>query len=243
MPFIGFLILLILFFLGLLFIMYKVLGSQAQQVTDQLSEMNMDFVKKNEELKKMQSQTAEESRVKLAQTQEEMDKMKRKGLQETEEEKRRILEQARNEAEKLVEEAHKNRQALKEELELEMNVRAIDRACELIQGLLSEQLRTDAHTRWLDELINVGLKDINRAGDIEDGAQAKIITAFPLTDAQKEKIKLQISTSLGINPELNIEVDPSIIAGLSITLGHLVIDGSLASKLREAAQRAQNATG
>ena len=76
----------------------------------------------------------------------------------------------------------------------------------------------------------------------EDVKEAKVVSAFPLTPDQKKRIISQLKSILGFSLNLEEAVDPDIVAGLSIHIGHLVIDGSFAFKLREAAQHAQNAT-
>jgi F-type H+-transporting ATPase subunit delta len=66
-----------------------------------------------------------------------------------------------------------------------------------------------------------------RSGEVA----VRIETAKPLSDEQKSGFQAKISTALGKNVKLETSVDPSIIGGMVVTIGSVMIDDSVRRKL------------
>ena len=69
----------------------------------------------------------------------------------------------------------------------------------------------------------------NRRGEI----QAKITVAKELNDKEIEKIKNELTQNFGSNIILNYNYDPSLIGGLIIQVGSVMIDTSIKNKLQQ----------
>lgn len=85
-------------------------------------------------------------------------------------------------------------------------------------------------------LQNIILKYFELECKIQSITLAKVITAIPLTDKQKNKLikKLEIMTdSTQVN--LNITIDSDLIAGFKIQIGSKVIDTSLKDQIEQMA--------
>ena len=63
---------------------------------------------------------------------------------------------------------------------------------------------------------------------------AHVRTAVALTDAQKKKLNDALSKHIGQTVHLNVEVDPSVLGGLSIRFEDEIIDGTIIHRLAEA---------
>jgi F-type H+-transporting ATPase subunit delta len=63
------------------------------------------------------------------------------------------------------------------------------------------------------------------------GVLGLVRSAVPLTVAEKAKLEKGLAARFGDELALTYEVDPSIIGGLVVRVGDLVIDGSVAAKL------------
>jgi len=61
--------------------------------------------------------------------------------------------------------------------------------------------------------------------------EAKVITAFPLDDNDKERLKAHLGTLTGSRIELKTGVDPGILGGVVARVGGRLLDGSTRSKL------------
>jgi F-type H+-transporting ATPase subunit delta len=60
---------------------------------------------------------------------------------------------------------------------------------------------------------------------------ARVISAVPLTGAEKETLQTKLAKRFGPDLEFEFAVDPSLIGGIHLRVGDQVIDGTVAGKL------------
>lgn len=63
--------------------------------------------------------------------------------------------------------------------------------------------------------------------------QAEIVSARPLSDAQRERLTRALSNRTGQQLELEVRVDPELLGGVVAKVGDLVFDGSLRTQLQQ----------
>jgi F-type H+-transporting ATPase subunit delta len=68
-------------------------------------------------------------------------------------------------------------------------------------------------------------------------AVARVMTAMPLSAAQKDSLSRKLSQMLGLTVELKEEVKPGLIGGMMIYLGDQRMDGSVLGQLEKMKQR------
>ncbi len=66
---------------------------------------------------------------------------------------------------------------------------------------------------------------------------AHVVTAVPLTTAQRDRLAAGLRRAYGRTVRLNIDIDPSVIGGLRVQIGGELIDGTLTARLDEASRR------
>lgn len=66
--------------------------------------------------------------------------------------------------------------------------------------------------------------------------RARIISAYPLSAAQREEIAAALKTRLGREVDLECGTDKSLLGGVVIRAGDLVIDGSVRGRLEQLAR-------
>ncbi len=71
-----------------------------------------------------------------------------------------------------------------------------------------------------------------KAADAKE-VHAYVTSAYPLTQVQEQLIEHRLATSLGANVVLHVNVDPALIAGVTIKVGDKVIDDSVRGKLKQ----------
>jgi len=74
--------------------------------------------------------------------------------------------------------------------------------------------------------------EYERLADAAAGrTRAEILTAAPLTDAQRDSLRRALSARTGKDVELDVSVDASLLGGVIASVGALVFDGSLRTQL------------
>lgn len=70
----------------------------------------------------------------------------------------------------------------------------------------------------------------------KDRMVAHVRTAVELTPAQQEKLSIALGKEVGKAVQMNIEVDPKVLGGISIRYGDEIIDGTVINRLTEASR-------
>lgn len=238
MPVYGYLIFLALFCGGLLFIMYRVIGSQATQATDHLMDLNRDYEKKKEELLKMQEETRQQTQQLLDAARQDAEKIRQEATEEIAARQHQAMEEARGEAERVVANANENRQALRQEILQELKSKSAGEALKLFLHVLPEPVRLAAHHYWVKALLDGGLSEVHAMKSHESFTSVHITTAFALDEDERRALNAALEKALGQPYPLEETVDAGLVAGLTLKLGHKILEGSLIAKLREAALHA-----
>ena len=205
-------------------------------------ELSVDYSHREEELKQRLQGAEQQYGEQLARARAEADRMVTDAKQEAESLRARRLEEARLESERIVQQGMESRDALRKEVERQLEVRAIQRACELIHEALPEPFRREIQRQWLDDLFKDGLSHLVELKTAEAVESVKVVSAFPLETPQRAALKARIKAAWSEDLPLTEEVNPKLVAGLVITLGSVVFDGSLASRIQHAARRATSET-
>ena len=63
--------------------------------------------------------------------------------------------------------------------------------------------------------------------------EARVVSAAPLTDEEKERLIAALEKKTGMKVTLSCAVDPSLIGGMTVEMDGRVTDGSVRTRLRE----------
>jgi F-type H+-transporting ATPase subunit delta len=78
---------------------------------------------------------------------------------------------------------------------------------------------------------------VERAAQAKRLAVAEVRVAIPLTDDQQDRLKAAIANATDKDVTLKVVVDPSVIGGLVATVGDVVIDGTVRTRLDQLKSR------
>ena len=223
-------------FVALAVFMRWLVAKHATTATAHLQELSQDYVQKQEQLKARAEEVERNAKAIQAKAQEEADQLKARTLEEVETARQQRLDQARQEAERIIQQANRAREALRQELVQSSEARVLARACALLQEVVPTQFFQAIHAQWVDELLQNGLISAEPLKRCEEIREVRVTSTYPLTPAQQKRLLERLHAILGDAVSVHEAVDPKLIAGMTIVLGHLVLEGSLASKLREAAR-------
>jgi F-type H+-transporting ATPase subunit delta len=121
----------------------------------------------------------------------------------------------------------------------------VERRLALVDSLL-EGKATVTTLRLVHELVasprgqtfGVNLDEYVRlAAERRNQLVAQVAVAVPLTAEQSSRLEAALSAQLGKGVHLNVEVDPTLVGGMTIHIGDTVFDGSIARRLADARRR------
>lgn len=227
----------------LIYVFRKIMTQNVVLATKQLEERNQDYIKKEMEVNRRLNESQAQSEAILKKAQEEVVSLKEQILKAAEAERDKIINEARAQAAGIVQQAEKTRKSLLAELEERIAKEAVDKACELIQNTVPEQFR-EMHAHWVEDLLAQGFSRLEHLGIPTDIQEIKLVSAFELSEQQRKNILKKIKEVLGRdNFKLKEKVDSKIVAGIIITIGSLVLDGSFRNKIQEQAKSAKQQSG
>jgi F-type H+-transporting ATPase subunit delta len=117
---------------------------------------------------------------------------------------------------------------------------------ELLEGKTTAatlRLITEAATHPRGRSLERVLAEFGRiAAERRDRLVAVVRTAVDLTEQQKTRLQTALSAQYDRDVHLNIEVDPSVLGGMSIRVGDEEIDGTIVRRLAEVRRRIERAS-
>ncbi len=96
-----------------------------------------------------------------------------------------------------------------------------------VYGLLMVLLRR----RRYDHLVAIASEFHKLAEEAQGISRAVVRTAVPISDRQADALTRVLNKRTGRKVTLSREVDPALIGGVTLSLDHKVIDGTLATEL------------
>lgn len=88
----------------------------------------------------------------------------------------------------------------------------------------------DGHKRTFAKTIDDYLEI---AADLTDSVVAKVTLARPLDSVRLERLKAALSARIGKPVSLQITVDPEVLGGVNVAIGHEVYESTVAGRLEE----------
>jgi ATP synthase F1 delta subunit len=83
--------------------------------------------------------------------------------------------------------------------------------------------------------IKDALAEIEQASR-RDRLDAHVVSAVPLTEVERRTVEERLRARHGADLPIRFEVEPAILGGLVVRVGDRLIDGSVATRLRELRQ-------
>jgi F0F1-type ATP synthase delta subunit len=229
---------LLFLFLSSLFLIYafrRIMDKNVVSATSHLDELNQDYIKKQQEINRLLEEAKQKSAEVFAQAQIEAQNLKAKIVAQSEKERDAMISAARTQADEIIQQADKARNSLLAEIEERILKEAVKKASDLIQEALPETFRKLAHEHWVDDLLKTGFGQLDKVRIGENINEIRIISAFPLHEEQRKKIIKHLNESLGKDIPVKEEIDVTLVVGLAIHIGSLVLDGSLKNTIKEKA--------
>jgi len=219
-------------FVSMVIFLKKFFDREATLHTAHLDTLIAENTAKEEEIKKHLEDAKRQSQEIIANAQKDATAQKEEILKAVADDKNKIIADAQARAEEVIKQADNARLALLSELEQKIGESATVRALELLQSVLPDDFRKEVHQRWVSDVISSNFAELDRLRVPQGLSEVKVVSAFILTDDQKSGLKLKLKEKLGFEFDLKEELDPSLICGLVVNIGSLILDGSLKFKMQ-----------
>ena len=227
------LIFFLIFFIGLLFFFRYVLTRNISSATGHLHDLSKEYVSKEEEASRLLQKAQNEAKAIVAREAQAAQEARDKMIKEAQVQREKMISEANQRSAEITEKAQRNANFIQAELDKKIDERARAMVNELVHKVIPHDFLKDVHQRWLSasEKVDFDLKHLKLADEMRE---AKIVSAFVLTNQQEEDLKKKLAKTMGGGPALTVEVDPSLMAGFVITVGSVVVDASLKNKIQKA---------
>ena len=220
-------------FVALVFVMRKIMYSASMNETKRLQVLNEENSKKAQELALKIEDARKQYRDKIAAAEDEIAKLKVQAKEDARLLKEDALNKARQEGERIVAGALNSKEEIRAEIEAQMKEASIGQSLKLVRAVLGSDNLKILHQSCLREAIKE-IEKIDNSNFRVTAAEGELITPYEIDKETKEKIAGLLSGKTNKKIVLSEKIDKEIIAGITVKLGSMIIDGSLSGKLKEA---------
>ena len=220
-------------FIALVFVMRKIMYSASMNETRRLQVLNEENSKKARELALKIEDAQKQYRDKITAAENEIAKLRVQAKEEARLLKEDALNKARQEGERIVAGALNSKEEIRVEIEAQMKEASIGQSLKLVRAVLGSDNLKILHQSCLREAIKE-IEKIDNSNFRVTAAEGELITPYEIDKETKEKIAGLLSGKTNKKIVLSEKIDKEIIAGITVKLGSMIIDGSLSGKLKEA---------
>ncbi len=219
-------------FIAIVLFLRWLLYNQITRAVKRLQKLNQQNMQKEKILKEEIERARKEADLEIEKAKTEADKMKEEAKIESEKEREELIDKSKEEAKRVIAEAMKDVKMREKDLILEMEAKAVHIATDMVRYIFSDKNLETLHIQLIDGLIeDIKTLDVKPSSVKQD--KAEVVSAFPLQEKQKEKLKTVLSSKLGKDIKLTEQSRPDVVAGLFIEMGSFLIDGSIKNKLKK----------
>ena len=223
----------VLTFFAIVFVLRKLLYTESAREAKRLAQLREENSVKERELREKIEAANGVYKEKLAKTEEDIKRLRRKAEEENEQARKKLMEKAKAEADELVRAAVNAKEKMRDEVSIEMKARCPAIASQIFEAVLSDKVKEAVHKEFIREVINQ-VKKMDGSRFNVKAKSAELSSAYPLSREEKHEITAALEAKLGRDVSAEEKKDKGLVAGLSIKLGSLLIDGTLANRLRQA---------
>lgn len=121
----------------------------------------------------------------------------------------------------------------------------VDKRAALVEGLLDGKTADETRRLVRQAVVAPRGRTFDRVlttyGQVAADRRARLVAtvtaSVPLTEEQRARLTSVLARIYGHDVHLNVEVDPSLVGGISVEIGDEIIDGSILSRLADARRR------
>jgi len=230
----NFILVFTVLFAAIILVLRKIFFSDTNSALNRLNDARLQTERKQMELEEKMVKCEEQCRALIAESQKKAEDVMRASIQEAEKKGKEILEKSRTQGQDIVQKANEMKETMRKEIAKELEVKMIDFGRDILKQMLPKHItplfNEGLYTDFVKEL------EIIDAKYMKDFKAAELITAAELPDKFSKAFKEILAKKVGHPVEISFKTDPSILGGIILRFGTMVLDGSINAKLKETAE-------
>jgi F-type H+-transporting ATPase subunit b len=233
------LLLQILNFLVMVFVLWRFLFKPVVNMLDERAQRVTNALEQAEQREQQATAMRDEYEEKLAEAREEVMIMRQQAEEELTRAKRQLLDETRHEIDEM---RHKADQEIEEARRqaVHQHRRELGRLVTTLSAKMMRELAGDAFQeaaidQFVDQLQALSAEQYReQLADGEEGVpRVRLVSARDLTQENEERIDRFVAQVAGQPLEIRYDVDPALVAGATLRLGDVIVDGSIAGQLQQ----------
>lgn len=234
-----FIILQIIVFSAVVYFLKKILSGDTESAVKRLGIVYEDLLKKQKDLTEKLEAAEKEYQSKKEESATIADKLASQAMDDVRKKEEEILKKARAEAEDILSKAHGSRDQFAREMEVAASKKMVDFSADLLKNVYDDKVKVLIHGHFIKNFIEQAKKSDLASVDLQ-GQHPTIRTAIALKKEEKDQLCQVLAERLGSRDiQIDEAIDETLIAGVAMQIGTLVLDGSFANALKEAAFQAK----
>jgi len=217
----------------LIFALRQILTKNISHATSHLDELNADFIRREEEIKRRQAESEQFHSETIAKAQAEADRIRQEADRQAQEEKERLLAEARAQSEEIVVKAEKTKGVISDELRRTVEARMSVRMGECFVAILPPRAREELHRLWVDDLLSGSLGDFSTMRIPEGVSAVRVVSAYPLSASHTAALEKKFRDTFKRDFTFRQEVDAVLVGGVLFEIGSLVLDGTIRNRIQQ----------
>jgi len=219
-------------FLGIVFVLRKLLYAETAKEVGRLRELKNEASLEQRELQKKIEGAENVYREKMMEAKRDIQKMRAKSEEDIAVERQKIVNDAKKEAEGVVNAAFNAKEKIKEEITVNMRKNLPKMVSRLFKEALSSRARDIVHKELVKETVEQ-LEKMEKSKFNNNIKEITITVPYALDNKDKKQIETLVSRKKGYAVKLTEKEDKKIVAGVIVSLGTFIVDGSLTDRLKQ----------
>jgi F0F1-type ATP synthase delta subunit len=225
----------------IILVIKRLLLGDTVRAVNRIRQVEAEVRKKEESIRREITEHEKEFARKKAEAEAELQEQREKVDKEISKVRDQMLADAKAEGNRIVEQAKKNEEKFRLQIAQDMEEKAVRYGGEVFRLVMSEEINQDLNKSFINELL-AALEQVDAATITVDASGAEFKSSHPIDPEQKKRLEKLLLDKFAVDIKVREKVEPDLLAGLSLKLGSLEIDGTLLSRCREAAAEVQKST-
>lgn len=218
-------------FIAIIFLLRFLFSRHLNNALERLNTLHEENLIKEEELNDELKRAKEESQAQIQRGKDEAAFIIEEARKEANRLRLSIEDEAKAQSLKIVADGAKEAEKLKEKVYKDIQGQAVEMALKMVAELFTETDKIALQYQFANEII-LEIERLPKEQFNVQSTQVKVISSYPLLDRQRQQLQEVLAAKTGATPQIKEEIDATLIGGLILEMGGMVIDGTLKNKLR-----------